>query len=161
GAVIDPGLYVAGQIAVTSFQLMTHYANDYFDFESDRLNTTATSWSGGSRVLPAGEVLRPTALAAGVGRAGGGPGARRIGRRERAGGLGGAGVLLPDGGGGGGVHPPAVAPAFDWPRRARCCAGRDDAGPLHGLLPAGAGAGRFAPVASRGGAAWLSTDSHA
>jgi 1,4-dihydroxy-2-naphthoate octaprenyltransferase len=61
---IDARLYLLGQLAVTCFQLMTHYANDYFDFEADRANTTPTRWSGGSRVLVAGEVPRGAALIA-------------------------------------------------------------------------------------------------
>lgn len=40
-----------GQVAITSTQLMTHYANDYFDLEADIANQTPTNWSGGSRVL--------------------------------------------------------------------------------------------------------------
>jgi 1,4-dihydroxy-2-naphthoate octaprenyltransferase len=47
-----------GQLVVTSAQLMTHYANDFFDLEADRANRTPTAWSGGSRVLPDG-LLRP------------------------------------------------------------------------------------------------------
>lgn len=43
-----------GQLAVTAAQLMTHYANDYFDLAADRANTTPTRWSGGSRVLAEG-----------------------------------------------------------------------------------------------------------
>ena len=45
---------------VTAFQLMTHYANDYFDYDADRANQTPTRWSGGSRVLVAGELPRAT-----------------------------------------------------------------------------------------------------
>lgn len=58
--------YAIGQAAVTAFQLMTHYANDYFDYEADRANTTPTKWSGGSRVLPAGELPRHVALVAAI-----------------------------------------------------------------------------------------------
>ena len=43
---------------------MTHYCNDYFDFDADQANSTPTRWSGGSRVLPAGELPRATALIA-------------------------------------------------------------------------------------------------
>lgn len=54
--------YVIGQVAITAAQSMTHYCNDYFDVEVDRLNQTPTRWSGGSRVL-LGEQVRPkTAL---------------------------------------------------------------------------------------------------
>ena len=45
-----------GQVAITATQLMTHYCNDYFDLAADRANLTPTRWSGGSRVLPAGEL---------------------------------------------------------------------------------------------------------
>jgi len=53
-----------GQIAITATQLMTHYCNDYCDYDADRANTTPTRWSGGSRVLPAGELPRAVALVA-------------------------------------------------------------------------------------------------
>ncbi|HOU39721.1 MAG TPA: prenyltransferase [Promineifilum sp.] len=43
-----------GQLAVTAAQLMTHFANDYFDLAADRANSTPTRWSGGSRVLAEG-----------------------------------------------------------------------------------------------------------
>ena len=46
---------------------MTHYANDYFDYEADRANATPTRWSGGSRVLVGGELPRGVALGAALG----------------------------------------------------------------------------------------------
>jgi 1,4-dihydroxy-2-naphthoate octaprenyltransferase len=64
GAPFHLGRYLIGQLAVTAFQLMTHYANDYFDFEVDLANTTPTRWSGGSRVLQAREIPRRAALVA-------------------------------------------------------------------------------------------------
>jgi 1,4-dihydroxy-2-naphthoate octaprenyltransferase len=64
GAHWDPGRHWLGQVAVTAFQLMTHYANDYFDLEADLANGTPTRWSGGSRVLVAGELPRQAALVA-------------------------------------------------------------------------------------------------
>jgi 1,4-dihydroxy-2-naphthoate octaprenyltransferase len=67
GHSIDIGRYVLGQAAVTAFQLMTHYANDYFDLEADVANHTPTKWSGGSRVLPDGLLPRRVALIAAVG----------------------------------------------------------------------------------------------
>ena len=64
GAPFDATLFAWGQLIVTAAQLMTHYANDFFDLEADRANRTPTAWSGGSRVLPDG-LLRPAvALAA-------------------------------------------------------------------------------------------------
>ncbi len=64
GARLDLPLLVGGQIAITATQLMTQYANDYFDLDADRANATPTRWSGGSRVLPAGELPPRVALAA-------------------------------------------------------------------------------------------------
>ncbi|HVK85503.1 MAG TPA: prenyltransferase [Kofleriaceae bacterium] len=64
GHAIELRLYALGQLAVTAFQLMTHYANDYYDFDADRANTTPTRWSGGSRVLTNGELPRRVALTA-------------------------------------------------------------------------------------------------
>jgi 1,4-dihydroxy-2-naphthoate octaprenyltransferase len=63
GRIVDPFVYLLGQAVITAFQLMTHYANDFFDYEADRANATPTRWSGGSRVLPRGEVPRAVALA--------------------------------------------------------------------------------------------------
>jgi 1,4-dihydroxy-2-naphthoate octaprenyltransferase len=65
--VVDGSRYVLGQLAVVAFQLMTHYANDYFDYDADRANLTPTRWSGGSRVLVAGELPREVALHAALG----------------------------------------------------------------------------------------------
>jgi 1,4-dihydroxy-2-naphthoate octaprenyltransferase len=45
---------------------MTHYANDYFDYDADVANATPTKWSGGSRVLPEGLLPRRVALIAAV-----------------------------------------------------------------------------------------------
>ena len=64
GHALNAHLYLLGQAAVTSFQLMTHYANDYFDYEADCANATPTRWSGGSRVLPGGELPVVVALVA-------------------------------------------------------------------------------------------------
>lgn len=64
GHPLDVMRYALGQAAVTAFQLMTHYANDYFDHDADLANLTPTRWSGGSRVLPRGELPRRVALLA-------------------------------------------------------------------------------------------------
>src|SRR6185369_3713810 len=64
GQPIAWGRFALGQLAITAAQLMTHYCNDYFDLEADRANLTPTRWSGGSRILPAGELPAITALAA-------------------------------------------------------------------------------------------------
>jgi 1,4-dihydroxy-2-naphthoate octaprenyltransferase len=64
GAAFDPRAFAWGQLVVTATQLMTHYANDYFDLEADRANRTPTRWSGGSRILPDGALGPPVALRA-------------------------------------------------------------------------------------------------
>ncbi len=66
GHTIDIRRYALGQTVVTAFQLMTHYANDYFDLEADRANASPTRWSGGSRVLPDGELPPIVALIAAI-----------------------------------------------------------------------------------------------
>jgi 1,4-dihydroxy-2-naphthoate octaprenyltransferase len=53
--------WMAGQLLVTSIQLMTHYANEYYDLECDRHNQNRTWFSGGSGVLASGMVLPKTA----------------------------------------------------------------------------------------------------
>jgi 1,4-dihydroxy-2-naphthoate octaprenyltransferase len=47
-----------------TIQLYIVYANDYMDFEVDRLNSTYTPFSGGSRVLVEGKINRRTLAAA-------------------------------------------------------------------------------------------------
>ncbi len=64
GHALDVRGYVWGQAAITAIQLMTHYANDYFDLAADRANTTPTQWSGGSRVLADGTLSPRVALVA-------------------------------------------------------------------------------------------------
>jgi 1,4-dihydroxy-2-naphthoate octaprenyltransferase len=64
GHAIDVASYALGQATLTAFQLMTHYANDYFDYAADRANATPTQWSGGSRVLANDELPRGVALVA-------------------------------------------------------------------------------------------------
>jgi 1,4-dihydroxy-2-naphthoate octaprenyltransferase len=63
GFAIDWRAYALGQVLVTSFHLMVHFANDYFDQETDAI-TVRTAWSGGSGVLPNGELPPWIALAA-------------------------------------------------------------------------------------------------
>lgn len=59
GAVFNPAHFLAGQILVTSVQLTVHYANEYYDREVDRAETSnRTLFSGGSGVLPSG-ILSP------------------------------------------------------------------------------------------------------
>jgi 1,4-dihydroxy-2-naphthoate octaprenyltransferase len=62
GASLSLAALFWGQVAISAIQWMTHYSNDYFDFDTDRANTTPTNWSGGSRVL-IGDNLIPTRAA--------------------------------------------------------------------------------------------------
>jgi 1,4-dihydroxy-2-naphthoate octaprenyltransferase len=66
GARLDVAVLAWGQAAITATQLMTHYANDYFDLEADRANRTPTRWSGGSRVLVGGALPPSVARAAAI-----------------------------------------------------------------------------------------------
>ncbi|HEY5961699.1 MAG TPA: prenyltransferase [Polyangiaceae bacterium] len=60
--VFDLRRCLVGQAVVSSLQLMTHYSNDYFDYEADVANRTPTSWSGGSRILANAVLPRRFAL---------------------------------------------------------------------------------------------------
>lgn len=62
GAPFDVGLFLWGQIAITSTQLAVHYSNDYFDLAADRANRNPTRWSGGSQVLPQNQIRLQFAL---------------------------------------------------------------------------------------------------
>ena len=55
--------YLLGQATITAFQLMVHYANDYYDRAGDAF-ATRTLFSGGSGVLVAGHLPARVALQA-------------------------------------------------------------------------------------------------
>ena len=65
GAPFAPGVFVFGQVLVWVTHLMTHYYNEYYDLDTDTLNRQPSPWTGGSRVLPRGELPPASALAAG------------------------------------------------------------------------------------------------
>jgi 1,4-dihydroxy-2-naphthoate polyprenyltransferase len=58
---LDLATYLWVQLLVSAFHLMVHYANDYFDRESDAA-AVPTRWSGGSRVLVDGHLSPRVAL---------------------------------------------------------------------------------------------------
>ncbi len=64
GYPINFSSYLIGQLYVTSLQLMTHYLNEYWDVETDRLNKSRTPFSGGSGILAAGGISRETTFTA-------------------------------------------------------------------------------------------------
>ena len=66
GSALDWGVYWSGQLSITALQLMTHYLNEYWDVEADRLNHNRTPFSGGSGVLVRGDLPRATAFTAAV-----------------------------------------------------------------------------------------------
>jgi 1,4-dihydroxy-2-naphthoate octaprenyltransferase len=66
GYKLDYGVYAVGQLFVTGLQLMTHYLNEYWDVEADRLNQSRTPFSGGSGMLANGSFRRETAFTAAV-----------------------------------------------------------------------------------------------
>ncbi len=63
GYALDWRAYLLGQLIVTSFHVMVHFGNDYFDRETD-VPGVRTPWSGGSGVLPEGALPAWVALAA-------------------------------------------------------------------------------------------------
>jgi len=67
GAPLNWQALLWGQLAITAIQLMTHYANEYFDLEADRANPTPTRWSGGSRILPSNTLSPQVALISALG----------------------------------------------------------------------------------------------
>jgi len=64
GARLSWPILIWTQLVITATQAMTHFGNEYFDQAADRLNNSPTPWSGGSRVLPAGDLPGWIALAA-------------------------------------------------------------------------------------------------
>lgn len=65
GAKINVGHALIGQLVVSTIQLMAQYANEYYDIEGDRLNAQGrTLFSGGSGVLPAGNIKPKVVLTA-------------------------------------------------------------------------------------------------
>jgi 1,4-dihydroxy-2-naphthoate octaprenyltransferase len=65
GLHLDVATYLRVQTLVTAFQLMVHYANDYFDRGGDAVDAR-TPWSGGSGVLPSGALPPRVALIAAI-----------------------------------------------------------------------------------------------
>jgi 1,4-dihydroxy-2-naphthoate polyprenyltransferase len=63
GARLDLATYLWAQGLVSAFHLMVHYANDYFDRDSD-VDARRTRWSGGSGVLAEGALPPRVALTA-------------------------------------------------------------------------------------------------
>jgi 4-hydroxybenzoate polyprenyltransferase len=61
---VDAAGYVIGQVMVTAAQITAHYVNEYADREVDRQVTQRTLFSGGSGVLPSGEMSPSVALRA-------------------------------------------------------------------------------------------------
>jgi 1,4-dihydroxy-2-naphthoate octaprenyltransferase len=66
GFPIDFEKYWVGQLYVSAIQLMTHFLNEYWDVETDRLNKSRTPFSGGSGALGPGGLARDTAFTAAV-----------------------------------------------------------------------------------------------
>ncbi|PDW03854.1 prenyltransferase [Candidatus Viridilinea mediisalina] len=62
GAPLALDAALLGLLTVMTAQLMNHYSNDYFDLDADQANPTPTRWSGGSRVLPSGQLPPQAAL---------------------------------------------------------------------------------------------------
>ena len=59
---VDGRMYFFGLAVVWVTHAMTHYCNEYFDYEADSANQHATPFTGGSRVLVDGLLARNVAL---------------------------------------------------------------------------------------------------
>ncbi len=64
GVVISWEAYWLGQAMVTAIQLVTHFSNEFFDFESDRVSEHRTWLTGGSGVLVEGRLEKEISLRA-------------------------------------------------------------------------------------------------
>jgi 1,4-dihydroxy-2-naphthoate octaprenyltransferase len=64
GEEINWGIYLLGQLYVTTMQLSAHYLNEYFDSQADQSNQNRTLFSGGSGVVGEGKLSRNTVLIA-------------------------------------------------------------------------------------------------
>ncbi len=65
GSPLDWARLLLGQLLVTSIQLTTHYANEYYDYEVDAaIGSARTPFSGGSGILVSGQLDRAVALRA-------------------------------------------------------------------------------------------------
>ncbi len=63
GTSLDWIRLLLGQLLVTSIQLTTHYANEYYDYEVDAaIGSARTPFSGGSGILVSGQLDRVVAL---------------------------------------------------------------------------------------------------
>ena len=63
GITIDWARLLLGQLLVTSIQLTTHYANEYYDYDVDAaIGSARTPFSGGSGILVSGQLDRAVAL---------------------------------------------------------------------------------------------------
>ena len=63
GAAVMGLRLLLGQLLVTSVQLMTHYSNEYYDYDVDAASSaTRTPFSGGSGILVSGQLDRTVAL---------------------------------------------------------------------------------------------------
>jgi 1,4-dihydroxy-2-naphthoate octaprenyltransferase len=63
---VNAGKYFFGLGVVWVTHAMTHYCNEYFDYEADVANVNATPFTGGSRVLVNGLLPRSAALRAAI-----------------------------------------------------------------------------------------------
>jgi len=62
GYLVDIRLIVLSYIGLILIMLATYYSNEYYDYETDRINKEYNRFSGGSRILPEGNLSRDTAF---------------------------------------------------------------------------------------------------
>jgi 1,4-dihydroxy-2-naphthoate octaprenyltransferase len=59
---VEPYCFVVGLIFVLNTHMMTHYFNEYYDYEADCNNQNPSPWTGGSRILVNKKMARKTSL---------------------------------------------------------------------------------------------------
>lgn len=62
GFTISVPLFLLGQLFVSCTHMLTHFFNEYYDYEADQLHEFPSPWTGGSRVLVSGRVLPMTSF---------------------------------------------------------------------------------------------------
>ena len=60
GYLVDIRLIALSYIGLILIMLATYYSNEYYDYETDKINKEYNRFSGGSRILPEGKLSRDT-----------------------------------------------------------------------------------------------------
>jgi 1,4-dihydroxy-2-naphthoate polyprenyltransferase len=64
--IIDWNIFILVQFTITITNSMTHFFNEYGDYEADKFNKKYGAWTGGSKILKNDLLPKRTALVLGV-----------------------------------------------------------------------------------------------